>query len=240
MRPLERLNVGDLLSNGETIQEDYASYQDAKPALAENFGEYCSFCERPVPLDYHLAVEHIVSKKKHPEYKTKWTNFLLSCGRCNGIKDEKDTLNAALYLPDRNNLLCGIEYCKDGRVVIQTNIPTASAMYEKTKNLIELVGLDRSPNHQEYKSGDDRHKIRRAVYEQAEKCLKILENNPEAMELILDLAKAKGHFSIWFQVFRDYPNFRLALIQTFAGTHKDSFDSSHNYEPIYRNPPTDF
>jgi len=54
--------------------------------------------------------------------------------------------------------------------------------------------------------------------------------------LLIDAAKAKGFFSIWFEAFNDVPEVKLALIQAFNGTHRASFQAHTPYHPQPRNP----
>lgn len=80
MRPVEKFPVGrDIEVDGQQIkiQSDYPHYQDAKPLLADNLGEYCSYCEIPVQDFRALAVEH-VQPKGLPQYEalaTSWDNL---------------------------------------------------------------------------------------------------------------------------------------------------------------------
>jgi hypothetical protein len=60
-------------------------YRGSKPNLMTMIGEFCSFCEMPVPGTI-LAVEHRAPKSIYPTYSVWWWNFLLVCRDCNSCK----------------------------------------------------------------------------------------------------------------------------------------------------------
>ena len=60
---------------------DFNPYNDAQQPLISRLGENCSYCERWIAGGIH--VEHKLPKGEYPNFKLKWTNFLLACGNCN-------------------------------------------------------------------------------------------------------------------------------------------------------------
>lgn len=56
MRPVEKWAVG---TNG--VEAEYQPYKGAKPKLAENLGDFCSYCDRQLDV-IALEVEHVGPK----------------------------------------------------------------------------------------------------------------------------------------------------------------------------------
>gem|GEM_PF-5495633 len=69
---------------------DNVKYGNARGALIDNYGEYCSYCGMPVQ-DSSLAVEHCLPKQVFPSQMLYYTNFFLSCPTCNSYKGAKPT-----------------------------------------------------------------------------------------------------------------------------------------------------
>lgn len=240
MRPVTKLKPGDSVAlldgTTHTIQAIYKPYQSAKYPLGANIGEYCSYCERPVS-DAALAVEHIQAKgiTKYAHLEFSWTNFLLSCARCNGTdnKGTKDVVLTNIHLPHLNNTMLSIHYGQGGLVQIHPNLIAGSPEYQKAKTLIELVGLDKCPA----KLGDNRWRRRDDVWKLAVRYEDKYRQTNTTIEDIIELAKPRGFFSIWFTVFEDHPDVKKALILNFSGTTTTCFDSQNNFNPIPRNNP---
>jgi len=240
MRPVSKLKPGDsvTLLDGtlHEIQATYKPYQDAKYPLGANIGEFCSYCECPV-TDAALAVEHIQAKSltKYAHLEFSWSNFLLACARCNGKdnKSNKDVVLTDIHLPHLNNTMLSIHYGQGGLIRIHPNLVVDSPEYKKAKALIELVGLDKCPA----KLGDNRWRRRDIVWQLAMRFEDKYRQTKTTVEDIIELAKSRGFFSIWFTVFKNHPNVRAALIQNFVGTTVGCFDPQNNYNPIPRNPP---
>ena len=87
-------------------------YNKAKSDLLERIGEYCSYCERTGDLH----VEHVVSRCRRPELAEEWTNFLLGCTNCNGIKSNRNHSRDGYIWPDRDDTEAAFEYLPDGIV----------------------------------------------------------------------------------------------------------------------------
>ncbi len=242
MRPVTKLKPADFVTlldkTMHKIQATYEPYQSAKEPLAANIGEYCSYCERPVS-DAALAVEHIKAKglSKYERFRFTWSNFLLSCARCNGTdnKGDKDVIYKNIHFPHKNNTMLSIEYGQGGLVQVHSNLVVGSPEYQKAKALIDLVGLDKNPSHPRYKPKDKRWLRRDTAWLLAVKYEQKYQGGNIDLDSIIDLAVAQGFFSVWFTVFENYPEVRKALIQNFAGTTPSCFDPQNNYNPIRRN-----
>lgn len=244
MRPVEKANVGDILvditgglNTSIIVQDQYKDYRTAKPALVANLGEYCSYCEVP-KCDEALHVEHVAYQKGHPNLEFSWSNFLLSCQRCNGSdnKGVTDVNLTDIHLPHQNNTLLSIQYTTGGMVRIHPNLEKDSLEYTKAQKLIDLVGLDKRPGHEKYKPNDRRWNRRYEAWDLATKYLQKWEDKTTDVVTIMYLAKGYGFFSVWFSVFENHPEIRKALVNAFSGTATNCFDS--NYQPIPRNPPS--
>ena len=239
MRPVQKLIVGtQIIVEGQpqTISETYNPYQSAKKPLLVNFGEYCSYCEVHNPNQRDLHVEHVQPKglRQYVDLKTKWSNFLLACSTCNGVdnKGDKNVVLSDIHLPHLNNTFLSLQYLRGG--VIRVN-PTLSAVSRQhAQGLMQLVGLDKRPS--EYAPSDNRWRKRSYTWNNAQRYLSKYRDGRADVETIIDLAKAEGHWSIWFTVFTGYNEVRKALIESFPGTAACCFDAANNYEPINRNP----
>jgi uncharacterized protein (TIGR02646 family) len=188
--------------------------------LETNLGPYCSYCERPVD-DEFLDVEH-VQPKSWPEFAAlefSWDNFLLSCKRCNGADNKSNQyvdLHAVL-LPHLHNTLWALKYGEGG--LIQINERLIQTDQVKARALLNLVGIDKRPGHTSYKPKDKRWLRRRAVWELANKYHQKYIFKEVDVEVLMDLAISRGFWSVWFYVFIDCFDVRLALLQAFPGTN---------------------
>jgi hypothetical protein len=224
VRPVER---------GPTPR-NYSEYGDAIGDLEERMGTYCSYCERRLPI--RLAVEHVCPKSLNLDKELEWENFLLGCTNCNSVKGDTDIDLDDYVWSDRDNTLLVLQYGKGGFVDVASGLGDAEK--DKAESLVKLVGRDRHP----YRQGavrparrDKRWSQRSELWDTAEKAknnYELLGRSPEALELVLDIAKGYGFFGIWFQLFEAYPEVKAALIRRFPGTAPNCFDADFN--PITR------
>jgi len=230
MRPVTKTNK--LSADGSPLS--FNDYKDARPDLLKELGNYCSYCEREGNRS-SLHVEHVLPKSlpQYAELKTRWSNFLLACINCNAIKGNKDVDLSNIYLPHTHNLLTTIEITEGGAVTIKDNLP--EDILAKTQNFIGLTGIDRDPSHPLYSYNDDRWETRMRVWETAVRYAAYYESELIKDEIIIDYAKSSGFWSVWFQVFKNFPEIKRLLIQHFPGTDANSFDE--NLNPITRPKP---
>jgi uncharacterized protein (TIGR02646 family) len=220
MRPVER---GDIPKNRLTNSDvKFPVYDQAKPYLTTNIGEYCSYCERRV--NNLLAVEHIQPKNIRSDLELAWDNFLLACVNCNSIKGHAKVSLGDYYWPDRDNTVRAFTYFATG--IVGVNVTLTPEQKEKAKRTIELTGLDRTPAHPNYSYRDNRWQERKEIWEIAVDSLADLENNntEELRKRIVALAIRSGCFSIWMSVFQDDADMLNRFIAAFPGTCKDCFD----------------
>jgi uncharacterized protein (TIGR02646 family) len=211
----------------------YQQYEDAIEDLTAQLGKYCSYCERYISIG--LAVEHVSPKSLYPHLKTEWTNFLLGCTNCNSVKGAQDIAISDSLWPDRDNTLLAIGYTKGGFVTLANGLNTSQQ--SKAQALLDLVGLQRHLTASGTKPArrDKRWQDREMVWTIAERCRETLEKlgqAKEARELVLEVAKNRGFFSVWMTVFENYPDVKKELIQSFPGTATVCFN--RNGKPLNR------
>lgn len=194
----------------------YNPYSDAKDELIEAIGGYCSYCERP-GYSSALDVEHIRDKYTHPNRQYLWRNFLIACKNCNPVKSTKSILN--MYFPTVHNTFEIFNYDQLGQVTVNNSLLTTQADKDRAQRLIELVGLDRRPGHLQFSKKDKRWSDRKDAYFLAEKYLPKYKSGDVDVDTIIDLAKAKGFWSVWMTVFSAEANVTIRLIEDFMGTN---------------------
>ncbi|QFT53086.1 HNH endonuclease [Microbulbifer sp. THAF38] len=190
-------------------------YSSAKDELISALGSYCSYCERPGYFSA-IDVEHIRDKNTYPNRKLLWRNFLLGCKNCNPIKSTNSILN--MFFPTVHNTFKIFIYDRHGGVSVNQAVLGSEVDEIKAKNLIELVGLDRTPGHPKYSNKDKRWSERKDVYMLAEKYLDKYHHELIDPDTIIDLALAKGFWSIWMSVFADKVEIVDLLVERFTGT----------------------
>lgn len=193
----------------------FRPYGNAKDDLILAIGAYCSFCERPGYFSA-LDVEHVRDKKTHPKRKYSWRNFLLSCKNCNSIKSTKSILN--MFFPTVHNTYRIFTYDSSGKIHINSTHITTNTDNTKAQNLIDLIGLDRRPGHQLYSPKDKRWSERQDVYKLATKYLPEYQAGNITLSILIDLALAKGFWSVWMTVYANEPIVVADLISKFPGT----------------------
>jgi uncharacterized protein (TIGR02646 family) len=218
MRPVDR--------GASPIIGDFKRYGDAYPFLVAQLEKYCSYCERYLATG--LAVEHIQPKKPYPALERTWDNFLLGCVNCNSTKGDQDVLLHDLLLPDRDNTFAAYEYTDDGQVRPAPRLDAAThVLAERT---LTLTGQNTSrplPNDPNLRRiAIDRINQRRELWLKALRARYLLESSPSQAlrEVIVELARAEGFFSIWMKVFEADTDMRRRFIAAFVGTASDCFD----------------
>ncbi len=225
MRPIVR---GDWPLDKLGRHESYTDYQRARGELIRRLGGYCSYCE--MQLDSGLHVEHVQPKKEQgtqcvdSSKNSDWDNFLLACVNCNATKSNK-SVNDCL-LPDRDDTFVALCYQANGIVMVASDqLPSVQI---KAKNLIALVGLDKTPSN-DSKMSDRRWHARSDAWSKAVHAKKTLEtsNSDEMLGIVVMLATASGYWSIWMTVFASNPDVLQALLNTekFPGTNQKFFNS---------------
>lgn len=231
MRPVVKKVFLD--ETGNPIKKYFSHWGKAKPDLVQDLGSYCSYCEVPSPAKAGIDVEHVQDKDapKYAHLIYDWDNFLLGCKNCNPVKGTKDVVFADFHLPHLNNTMLSLRILEGG--LIQVNPDLNGEARHRATNLVELVGLDRRPGHPRYSSKDDRWQNRKSAWELAIRYLKDYQANSVNLQILVDLAKGYGFFSVWMTVFQEHPIVKEAFVSTFPGTAFSCFDAAFN--PINRN-----
>lgn len=193
------------------------TYEKMRPALIERLGCYCSYCEFPVHHAPHA--EHIIPKKRFPAWRDRWENLLVSCTWCNGHKGDERPAPGDVdeYLwPSRDNTALAFSYANIIPEVAGGLTPAQRTMAARLRGLVHL-GL----------TGDARAKARAATSALARHYRSQMSSAPDPAllrETIVELAMARGFFSVWMDIFADDPLVRRMLVDAFAGTAQECFD----------------
>jgi uncharacterized protein (TIGR02646 family) len=231
MRPIVR-GEQPVDCQGDAIP--FKNYTNARMALIDRIGEYCSYCE--MHLDASLAVEHVQPKQASGTMKIdqaralNWNNLLLACTNCNSTKGRVDVDLDEYLWPDRDNTFVAFRYSEGGVV----SPALEGDLHQKARNTIQLTGLDKTPNNS--KASDRRWLNRKEAWDIAMRSRYRLAttDNHYFREQIVETAVANGFWSIWMSVFKDDADMRLRFLNAFPGTCIACFDEKHGYSPISR------
>lgn len=205
-------------------------YQDACEPLENRLGRYCCFCERW--LATHLAVEHVMPKSRHGSLTLVWQNLLPACVNCNSGKGDTPVTRppngTPTHLwPDEHNTLLAFSYV--GRWV-EVSLPTNHPAFALAQASVQLLGLDKYPEHPNAKRRptphDKRWKFREDIAGLAQRSYERLRraDSQEMREQIIETALTRGGFSIWFATFANDVDMQRRLIDAFPGTAIQCFD----------------
>lgn len=221
MRPVAR---------GAAPKDLFRQYRDAFEPLRTRLGSFCSYCERPIQT--HLAVEHVQSQARHSGLALEWDNFLLACVNCNSCKREHNPSREGYLWPDQNNTLLAFLYPAG---LVKNALPADHPAYALAEALLQLVGLDKAPGvpGKQPSKSDDRWQYRQQLADAVQSTKQRLArcDTPEMRAEIIERAKDRGGFSIWFAAFREDADMRQRLIHAFIGTAMDCFDDAANPIP---------
>ncbi len=201
-------------------QAEYHPYGTAKNDLISALGGYCSYCERQ-SYSCGIDVEHIKHKRRYANRATLWSNFLLACKNCNSVKGTQPV--KGMFFPTISDTFRIFAYHRDGRVDVNQAFLTQPADRQKAQALIRLVGLDRRPGHPDYSAKDKRWSDRKQTWALAQRYLAHYQTGNIDTQVIIDLAKLSGGWSIWMTVFKYLPPVLTRLINEFPATRASYF-----------------
>lgn len=214
-----------------TAPNTYARYEDAASDLRARLGDYCSYCERQIETG--LAVEHVLPKERFPAHKTRWTNFVLSCVNCNSCKGQTRIRLGDYIWPHKDNSLRAYEYTAGGLIDAHSALP--APLRQKATSTLRLIGLDKIPGRRGRvpTQADKRWLKRTEVWRLAQQKKRdlLLADTPQLRSAIIDVAVARGLFSIWWTIFDGDVDMRRRLRLAFIGTHPRCFDAKENTVP---------
>ena len=208
---MRRVDRGLWPLDAQNNPKRFQPYNKAKADLLDRLGEYCSYCERPGDLH----VEHVVPKKHRQDLQEDWANMLLACSNCNGIKRSNNLSRQGYLWPDKDNTEAAFSYFPEGIVRVRENLP--SRIRTKAEKLFNLVGLDRIPT-KDPSARDRRWAKRRAAWGKAVLIRQRFKEGVADVDSVIELAQARGFFSVWMTVFANEPQICRRLRQSFPGT----------------------
>lgn len=217
MRPLNRAEhaAGD---------EPFANYAQAKPALIDAIGGFCSYCE--AHQGEGLDVEHVHAIDNDGP-RLRWDNFLLSCSVCNSLKGTKNAGRDGYCWPDRDNTGRAFRVDATGRISITPQLePAERSLAQATASLLNLLsfpGSNPPPSR-----ADRRVEQRRKMWKKAIAMRQMLasQDSDLARHFLSEAAAANGFWTVWMTVFQDDPDLRRRLIEAFPGTAGECFDAT--------------
>jgi len=223
MRPVNRGNV-PRIENG--VAKVYTSYKEAKDDLKNALGTYCSYCE--MGIENQVDIEHVIPKNHDSSLENDWSNFLLACKSCNIIKSDNNISREGYVFPDIENTSFLYEYS-------ETDIRVRSDLPQEIKVLatatLDLMKLNRELDT----SGmvDDRKRTRNRSWDEAKMALedysKLLPSTEDKTSLAqLTARNCHGFFSMWIQIFKDYPEVKRAILENVNGTALNCYDENIN------------
>lgn len=226
MRPVER---GPWPQEANGTNKNFNPYGKSRADLMMRMEQYCVFCDRR--LETSLAVEHKLPKASFPALEHDWNNFLLACTNCNSTKGQRPNSLSDIYWPDQDNTFRAFEYVSGGRINVASGLTQIQT--QKAQETLDLMGLQRTPNFSGGAS-DRRWMNRREAWDLAEQQKQTLTqiDTPTIRQMIVDMAKFRGYWSVWMTVFASNANMRSRLINGFTGSASNCFDASMN--PVKR------
>lgn len=223
MRPVNR---GEIPKNEDGTDKIYTVYGQAKDDLRDRLSSFCSYCE--MNIDNQPDIEHVSPKSKNPDLETSWDNFLLACKTCNIIKDNNNQDREGYVFPDTHNTSFLYEYSIN-------DIKVVDGLNENIKNLatatFKLVELNRKVDTTD--RTDDRARARNNSWEKAKMALEdfreLLPPTQDNNRLVrLTANTCNGFFSMWMQIFKDYPEVKKAILENVNGTALDCYNEDFN------------
>lgn len=216
MRPVNR---GLIPKNEDGTDKVYTSYGQAKDDLRKRLS---SFCE--MNIDNQPDIEHVSPKSKNSDLEKEWNNFFLGCKTCNIIKDDKNENRNGFVFPDTHNTSFLYEYSNSGITVKDSLLEDIKLLATATFDLVEL-------NRDTDTTGriDDRKLARNNSWNKAQEAFKDFLELPNNEAMIRQTARScNGFFSMWVQIFQNYPEVKKAILENVNGTALECYDENYN------------
>ncbi|MBF0180927.1 MAG: HNH endonuclease [Magnetococcales bacterium] len=222
MRPIRR---------GESPQENYNSYLDARMDLRDRIGPYCVYCECYfAPSAGFPRVDHIHPQSRHPERINDWQNLLFACDSCNGAKKAFDPAQELpVFWPHLDNTW-RVFFYRNGFVMPHPDLEEEE--HAQASRTLAMVGLDRFDPSNPPKPGGNPAEILTARLDAWNLAARMKTkydkaDHPEQLANdILELAKKTGHWSYWMTLFQKCDPIRERLMSTahFPGTRRECLE----------------
>jgi hypothetical protein len=240
MRPINRGATPQVNGIAKTV----ADYKDWRQDLIDRIGNFCSYCN--MVLNDSPQVEHVSAKSTNPAMLTTWDNMLLACGPCNRAKSNNPNSNNTHYLPDYHNTHLAFDYAlvdvpkRKGQIGC-VPVPSSNAYVNQNKALATIALCKLQAVTVNKRATDLRWKYRYEAWITAvqwkDSWIKwghTVAN--EFITLLLTAATGKGFFSIWYIVFEDVQEIKLALLVGHPNTEITAFPAP-TYDGVRKHPP---
>lgn len=216
MRPVDK-GLWPTRKNTAATKLKFNKWARAIKHLRDRTGEFCHLCE--MAINHQIAVEHIKSRHTHPKLSSSWTNFILSCSHCNSSKGTKrlDSPYRKRYIwPHIHNTLMAFEVPltgdEAGVVRPSCNVTQNPQLTQRARDTIALYELNKTTTAD---GAADRRYSNRMEAIQMATCRRVeFERGQATVAAILDMARTRGFFSVWFEIFSDVPEVKSALIDS--------------------------
>jgi 5-methylcytosine-specific restriction endonuclease McrA len=218
MRPVTR-GSWPVDAAGRRKQFADSNYKGFFTDLLDNFGFYCSYCEKPDNLD----VEHVIPKSSSAgaNLVVDWNNLLLGCPTCNrDYKKNKNQTRANYAWPDEIDTFKFYDYCSSGNLKVSTSL-IAQSDKDKAQATIDLCGLAPKPKKTVTESKDFLWHKRMQVWEVADGHKKDYLAGTTTVDKIVGFAVMSGYWSIWITVFNGHNDVINAISDAYKGTKSD-------------------
>ena len=219
---MRSINKGTVPKKEDGTDKEYTSYGQAKDDLRDRIDSFCSYCE--MNIENQPDIEHVSPKSVNPHLETAWSNFLLACKPCNIIKSNDNETRDGYVFPDTNNTSFLYEYSINGVKVKDDLDDQIKVLATATFNLVKLNRKVDTSNR-----SDDRAIARLNSWNKAQEALIDLLELPTDPAMIRATARScNGFFSMWLQIFKDYPEVKRNILNNVAGTALDCYDENIN------------
>lgn len=155
-------------------------------------------------------MEHVIPKSVARDLETEWSNLLLGCVNCNGCKSNRNHSRDGYLWPDRDNTFGAFVYQSSGDVFVNRTLVEEER--SKASALFDLVGLGRQNT-----STNERNHLRREAWKTAA-LARDCARDDNSRQLVVELARTTGFFSVWMAVFHGDEDMRQRLTEAFPGT----------------------
>ncbi len=219
MRPI---NKGLIPRNEDGTDKIYTTYAQAKDDLRNRLSSFCSYCE--MNIENQPDIEHVSPKSTNPNLERTWSNFLLACKSCNIIKSNDNVDRDGYVFPDTHNTSFLYEYSKQDVKIRENLNDNVKELATATYSLVKL-------NRKLDTSGrvDDRAMARLNAWDKAQEALSDLLELPTHPAMIRQTARScNGFFSMWIQIFKDYPEVKRNILNNVEGSALDCYDEDVN------------
>lgn len=205
----------------------YLTYSQAKDDLRDRLGSYCAYCEAHIGSNF--TIDHVCPKSKNKSLTLLWENFLPACMTCNRAKSDTNECRIDYLFPDLQNTSFLYEY-SEIEVKVKKSLP--SDIKKLAQKTFDLVKLDRQFDSS--KNTDNRAYERNLAWNKAQEALKSLNARhlKEDYDYQIAANQCSGFFTLWLQIFKDYPEVKRKILENVPGSAMECYDRDYNPIPL--------